>query len=141
MIQRPQSLYLLLAAVSLFALLLLDLPFNSPAAIAFGWFTPAVLIGAVLVAVATLAVIFAYGNREQQLRFVMILQVAAIVFLLVYFGGLYFAGDLHFQRGGLTDTGKIVAIFLPVAAYVFLFLARRGVMSDIALVKSMDRLR
>lgn len=140
MIQRIQSLYLLLAALCFFVLLMLDLPYGSPAA-ADAWFTPFVMIGAVLLGLASLGSILLYKNREQQLRVINGVQLAAVAFLIVFFGGLYFAGDLHFQRGGATDAEKVVSLFLPILGYVMLFLARRGVAADIALVRSMDRLR
>jgi hypothetical protein len=39
------------------------------------------------------------------------------------------------------SAGKVVAMSLPVVAYIMLFLARRGITADIKLVRSMDRLR
>ena len=140
MIQRIQSLYLLLAAICFFVLLMLDLPYGSPAA-AYGWFTPVVMVGAVLLGLASIGAIFLYKQRERQLRVINGVQLVAVLYLFILFGALYFAGDLHFQRGGMTDAGKIVSLFLPILAYALLYLARRGVAGDISLVRSMDRLR
>ena len=39
------------------------------------------------------------------------------------------------------DVNIYLTLLLPIVAYVFLRLARRGVEKDIALVRSMDRLR
>lgn len=141
MVQRLQSLYLLLAAVSLLLLLFFDLAWTSPAAAAYAWFTPVVLIFAGLLAVAALVTIFLYGDRVRQKRIVELLQYGTLLFMVVLFGGMYAAGDLHFLRDGEVSTGKIVSMLAPVFAYLLLFLARRGIVHDINLVRSMDRLR
>lgn len=141
MIQRTQSLYLLLGAIALFALLLFDLAWTSPAAADFDWFTPVVLTIAGVLGVAAVGTIFLYGNRPRQKSAVVAIQYATIVFMLVLYGSMYMAGDLHFMRNGETDTGKVVAMAMPVLGYILFFLARRGIVRDIELVRSMDRLR
>jgi hypothetical protein len=42
---------------------------------------------------------------------------------------------------GPASTSVYLTLLMPIVAYVFLRLARRGVEKDIALVRSMDRLR
>jgi hypothetical protein len=39
------------------------------------------------------------------------------------------------------DWGKAAMLAMPILAYVFFLLARRGIDHDIELVESMDRLR
>ena len=141
MIQRIQSVYLALAAVLMLSLLFFDLPWTSPAAADFGWFTPVLLALPVILAVGIVATIFLYGNRQRQKRYVEILQYAVVAFMVLLYGAMYAAGDLHFARDGATSAGKVAAMIIPVLAYVLLFLARQGISRDIALVRSMDRLR
>jgi hypothetical protein len=141
MIQRIQSLYLLVGAVSMFALFFLDLAWESPAASSYGWFTPVILTSAALIGLAAIGSIFAYADRPRQKSIVTGLQFATVFFLFVYMGAIYMVGDLHFDRAGETSAGKIVALLLPIFTYVMFFLARRGIISDIKLVRSMDRLR
>src|SRR5690625_6972935 len=102
MIQRIQSLYLLLAALCFFVLLMLDLPYGSPAA-ADAWFTPFVMIGAVLLGLASLGSILLYKNREQQLRVINGVQLAAVAYLVVFLGRLYIAGDIQLLSRGTYD--------------------------------------
>lgn len=141
MIQRIQSLYLLLGAMALLALLLFDLAWTSPAAEYFAWFTPSILLLAAIVGLGAIGAIFLYSDRRRQKRAVVGIQYATIIFMLILFGSMYFAGDLHFMRGGETAPGKIVAMAMPLVGYIFFFLARRGIVKDIELVRSMDRLR
>ena len=116
MIQRIQTVFLVLGAVALAALLLFDVVWTS-AATAQGWFTPAV-IGIDGLAIATaLGAIFLYKNRPKQRRVIVVAQVLTTVLLLVFCVGLYLANALYVRT------------------------ARRGVEKDINLVQSMDRLR
>lgn len=141
MIQRIQTVYLLLGAIALLSLLFFDLAWTSPAAESYPWFTPVVLVITGLIAVGTIVTVFLYGNRPRQKRTVEMLQYATLAFMLLLYGVMYMAGDLHFMREGETNAGKIMAMAAPVLGYIFLFLARRGISHDIALVRSMDRLR
>ncbi len=141
MLQRIQSVYLGLAAIVLLSLLFFDLAWTSPATAEFGWFTPVVLVFAAVIAIGAVIAIFLYGDRARQKRVVVALQYATLAFMLLLYGTMYVAGDLHFMREGQTEAGKIAAMAAPVVTYVFLMLARRGIARDIALVRSMDRLR
>jgi uncharacterized membrane protein len=141
MIQRPQSLYLLIGAVAFLALFFFDLAWESPAANSYTWFTPVVLMMAGVLGLGAIGTIFLYGDRKRQRSIVVGLQVATIAFLLLFLGGIYLVGDLHFARDGVTAAGKVIAMLLPILAYAMFFMARRGITKDIALVRSMDRLR
>jgi uncharacterized membrane protein len=141
MIQRPQSLFLLLGAVALVALFFLDIVWRGPTADSYDWFTPAILILAGIIGLGAIGTIFLYQDRQRQKRIVVWLQFATVFFLFVFYGSLYMMGDLHFMRDGATDTGKVIALALPIFAYVMFFMARRGIIHDIKLVRSMDRLR
>ena len=152
MIQRIQTLYLLLAAAMMSLTLFLPL-----ATIVYGGNelilkaftlnglegvegTLPVYLGAFL-AVTTallLVIIFIYKKRLVQIR----LCVSAIVLLLgsATLIGLYcyrlcdiLAGDLVFTLG--------IASLMPVVAIIPVILAIRGIARDEALVRSLDRIR
>ncbi|MEM1095106.1 MAG: DUF4293 domain-containing protein [Bacteroidota bacterium] len=138
MIQRPQSVYLFLGALLVGALGFFEVLWTSAASQMLGWFNPAVLGAGTLVIVIAIAAIFLYRDRKRQLKIVVALQGVLILFLLAMIGGLYMGGTLDQVAGNVP---LIVALALPVLAYVMFWLARKGIEKDIALVRSMDRLR
>lgn len=141
MIQRIQTVYLLLGALLLSGMGLFDTPWSSPAAAQYGWFVP-VLIGLLGVTVATaVGAIFLYDRRKMQRQVVVWAQVLTLCVAGVLYGGLYMARALSFTgiTGILWD--KSIVLVLPILAYGFFLLARRGIESDIELVESMDRIR
>lgn len=141
MIQRIQTVYLLLGALALAALGLFELPWASRAAAAHGWFVPS-LIGLIVVTAGTgLGAIFLYENRKTQRSVVVGVQIGTVLLAGVLYGGLYLTSELTFGGVRGTDWGRVVALAMPIVAYLFFFLARRGIDHDIELVKSMDRLR
>lgn len=141
MIQRIQSLYLFLGALSLIVLLFFRGSWQGQAAASFGWFTPAVIGLSILAAVGALGAIFLYENRQRQRSVVVGIQMLTVLLALVLYGGLFLAGGLDVQTEQGVDVGRVVGLLLPVIAYLFFFLARRGITKDIKLVRSMDRLR
>lgn len=141
MIQRIQSVYLLLGAIALVADVFLDSLWQSRAAVAYVWFEPA-FVGLSLIAAAIASVaIFLYKDRKRQRRVVVGVQMGVVLALLVLYGGLYLSGGLNVRTGGALDINKLIMLGLPVVAYLLFFLARRGIEHDIELVESMDRLR
>lgn len=141
MIQRIQTVYLALGAIALGALLFFGVVWQSAAATAQGWFTPAVVVIDGLAVVVALGAIFLYKNRPKQRQVIVIAQVLTTVLLLVFCGGLYLAGALYVRTAEGVDVGMLAALLLPIVAYVLFLLARRSVEKDIELVRSMDRLR
>lgn len=141
MIQRKQSLFLLLGALSLSAIFLLDAAFDPHAAASLAWYVPSlVATGAATVIVAVVA-IFLYGNRSLQQKVVVGVQVLDLVFLALLVGGMLLTDTFGFSAGAPNGVGRILVLLLPIIAYVWFYLARRGIQADIALVRSMDRLR
>lgn len=141
MIQRIQTVYLFLGALALVALGLFDLPWSSAAASTYAWFVPS-LIGLILVTAGTaLGAIFLYENRPTQRTVVVGVQIGTIVLAGVLYGGLYLTAELTFTSGGSLDWGRTLPLALPIVAYALFLLARRGIVHDIELVESMDRLR
>lgn len=139
MIQRIQSLYLLVGAIALLALVFMDWPWAVLRAEVVFFGGGLVLAG--VTAVVALLAVFLYRNRALQRKVVLGAQVLTIGLLLLIVGGLYVLGQLQFTTAGEPYWPAILGILLPVGAYVFFFLARRGVEADINLIKSMDRLR
>jgi hypothetical protein len=141
MIQRIQTIWLLLAAAAAF--LTLKFSFYSGnfladgAAKSFQYLTARsnilLTILSAGVGLAALISIFLYKNRKQQSRIVLIALLVSIVNLVLFFveSRKYVAGE------GNYDLTAAIAFAVPV----FLILAMRGIRKDDKLVKSLDRLR
>ena len=134
MIQRLQSLWLLLAAISTF--LTYNFPFYSGTT-ATGYeklnaqFNTPVLLLTALSGVGCIIIIFLYKQRKLQFR----LTIAA--FLLAVLNIIY-----YFKLSGQFTNGNIslTAVFYFILP-VLIFLAARGIWKDARLVKNLDRLR
>jgi len=139
MIQRIQSLYLLVATV--LQSLLFALPFATTDKTSEGPFIDGdldlydnvILLSLVLVAcVFSLGCIFLFNNRKLQMN----ISLGVIVLSVILTGlAAYFA----FGTGVKASFG--IGLFIPLIAIVFCFLAYRGIKSDDELVKSSNRLR
>jgi len=141
MIQRIQSLYLALGALALGALFFFDSIWGSRAAVEQAWFAPsltALCAAAIAVAVGS---IFLYRARQRQRTVVIGAQLITILLLVALYGGLSMSGGLNVRQAGGFDISKIVALCLPVVAYLFFYLARRGIDRDIKKVEDMERFR
>lgn len=141
MIQRVQTVYLLIAAVLLLVFLGFVDVWLALAGDAFGWVGAAVYgLGGVTTLVA-LGAIFLYKQRARQERMIAAAQwldLALFAVLAGVVGVLAFTTDAD-----LTVAGALgyTVMLMPVVAYVALRMARLGVRKDIDLVRSMDRLR
>lgn len=142
MIQRIQSVYLVLGMLTLAALLFFDSIWGGRAAEIYSWYAPTILIMAALAILVAVVALFSYKDRPKQRSLVLLTQVLTLVLAVVLFGGLYFSDALVLNTtdGGL-DLGLLMGMLLPLVAYFLFLLARRAVTNDIKLVKSMDRLR
>lgn len=120
MIQRKQTIYLLLAFV---ALLLCGL-FDQTIIFLCGW--------ACGLSLVTLADVFLYKNRKRQNLLCLVLMVLAVAYYVVL------AVVNHRQGGQLTLTWPMA---LPAVAIVLLFMAHKGIVHDEKLVRSLDRIR
>jgi hypothetical protein len=88
-----------------------------------------------------LGAIFLYDRRKTQRTVVYGVQLLSLAFAGVLYGGLYGAGTLTFTDPAGVLWGRSVVLLLPIVAYIFFRLARRGIQNDIELVESMDRIR
>ena len=137
MIQRIQSIWLLLAAICVF----LTLKFSTyvgtnkdliPSSFLNGIATLPLIFVTFAIGILTLLTIFLYKNRKLQLRLTLlaVLMEAGLIFLY------YKEIQTYIGKG----TFSITAI-LHAAVVVFLTLAARGIISDNTLVKDSNRLR
>lgn len=139
MIQRMQSLWLLLAAI--FGVLTFKLPFYSGSKIINDVKEPDVRLNAgsqILILILTALVIllcfialFLYKNRKKQFTLTIINSILSIVLIT-----LYFLQVTNFETGIIS-----LSCLFTFAIPVFLFLAARGIWKDEKLIKSLDRLR
>jgi len=152
MIQRIQSLWLFLAAVALFAVIVLPvgkfvMPHGLYECTAFkmtqaGDVLPLNLpirfigIGSILAGFFSLLALLHFKKRDRQMRWVWVaiffktVLTLGIIGLFVYFK--YFLNSW---------VGYGPAILMPIFGLLFDFLAIRGIKKDDALVKSLDRIR
>ena len=142
MIQRIQSIWLLLASAAAF--LTLQFSFYGGNRIIAATNTKVyesltarsnimITILAAGVGLAALICIFLYKNRRQQFRIALVALLASIVNII-----LFFLESKKFVAGeGNYDLTAALAFAVPI----FLILALRGIKKDEKLVKSLDRLR
>lgn len=143
MIQRIQSLFLLLASLFFFGEF--AFPFFKSSATKTGFFTdsvytiqdhPALLGITIAGGILCLLTIFLFNNRPLQQKLVylgLILGIALIGVAIIL--GMSDTPDLF------SAASVFVGSFLPVGAIIMLTLSLRGIGKDEKLVKSMDRLR
>lgn len=141
MIQRIQSVYLLLASLAFGSQYLFRDIWTGPAATDVSWFLPVTMALFAAAAAGSFVVIFMYANRARQRRFILGLQAFAVVTIIVLLYGLWSAGDLPGISAQPVGVFDVIALLMPFVAYAMLYMARRNVEKDIELVESMDRLR
>ncbi len=147
MIQRIQSIFLLLASACSFALF--GLPFatvKEQVADSALFATDTVynlndstaLLGIYVVAgLLALVAIFLFKNRKQQ---VVVARIAAVVNLIgIVLAIVMFIQDSVMESTVTPDDG--LGLYTPIIGFVLNLLAIRAIQKDDKLVKSMDRLR
>ena len=145
MIQRIQSLYLLLSAIISAALIYMPLFLLPPKAmeaqsgVANMYYINSnsfLLILNFAIGALSLITIFFYKNRKLQIRSCRLGLM--LIFLMIAL--LFYSSDT--LSGGLD--GKVTfkaGVYFPLIQIVFMFLAQRGIKKDDELVRSADRLR
>lgn len=141
MIQRKQTIFLVLAVVALLAEFFLDGIWAGPAAESMAWFTPVTTALFGVAIIGAIATIFLYRDRARQRRFVVFLQITTVLGVLALFGGYFVADTLPVINTSALVTSEWFSLLLPIVAYVFFFMARRGIEKDVELIRSVDRLR
>ncbi len=146
MLQRIQSIFLLLASASGFGLF--GLPFAStPETVQSSTLfadsiyniqdNPMLLLFFTLAGILTFAAIFLFKNRKLQIKlsqFGIISNILGIVVAVVFF----IQDSKTFQTAKIDDS---IGLFLPVLFLIFAFLAIKFIKKDLKIVSSMDRLR
>jgi len=155
MIQRIQTLYLLLAAIAAsimfffplavfygnhnFELYIYQLNFFDPnPSLNVGEYFLLPLLGVVvLIIFLSLLSVFNFKSRKRQMMLIKVDMALTLILLAGYFFG--YIGILEDHVGAPPEYK--FASFMPVLVFLFLFLANRGVQKDEKLIRSMDRLR
>jgi hypothetical protein len=140
MIQRLQSLWLLIASALAFATLRISF-FSGNILVEnvkqFQRFTAMsnifLMILTVVVAIGSLITLFLYKNRKLQIKITTALLVLSILDLVLYY--------LQTKNFVPTDWSFDLTAVLALAIPFFLILAIRGISKDEKLIRSVDRLR
>ena len=139
MIQRIQSIWLLLAAAACFLTLRLSFYsgnvvqedqtrlFTSLTAMSNIW----LMILTFFLGTGILVIIFLFRDRKLQMKLTIVAILLAVVNIVLFFGELK-----KFAEGSF-DLASPIVFIVPV----FLILAARGIYKDQKLIKSLDRLR
>lgn len=141
MIQRIQTLWLLVVAIAAFATYTLTLYIGKAADGTQKVFQLAddFLLVIIIIALGILAMIclFLFKNRKLQFK----LSVFGIIFSIGFIFLEYFRVE-GFKKDNLIQTGTYqIGALLPILMVIFFFLAARGIYKDERLIKSMNRLR
>lgn len=145
MIQRIQSLYLLLAAACLVLFVLVASVWIGGVSAEFAWLGPVAYGLGLVTALAALVSVFLYRDRKRQRSVIVATMWLDLLLVAAVLGGLLASTGMIEESGAAVPAigpyGRYLVGLLPVAAYLFLRLARAGVHKDIQTVRSMDRLR
>lgn len=145
MLQRIQSIFLLLTGGAFFSLFAVEFASSNKAA--EGIFADQlynVMDNPILIAMTAIGgalaiiTIFLFKNRPLQLRLGYLLIVLSILLPLVAALIMYNEGSLNAPNVDINDG---LGIYLPIVALITTILATRFISKDNKLVKSMDRLR
>lgn len=146
MIQRIQTVYLVLAAACGFGALALPLATTGKAIESSELFSdaaftvqdnPGLLALFAIAGVLAVVAVFLYKNRPVQMkvtRFALIADIVGLVLTVILFWR-----DLN--NVGAEEIGDGTGAYLPLAFILFAILALRGIRKDENLVRSADRLR
>jgi len=138
MIQRIQTLWLLLTAACAF--ISLKLPFytgnvmeNQSSVFKSLTASSSLLINIITVIIGVFAIvfIFLFKNRKRQLWLTFLLFLLTILQIVL----------LYFQTSSFVQGTWAISILIYIAMPILLILAMRGIYKDEQLVKSVDRLR
>ncbi len=145
MIQRKQSIWLLLVALLNAGVFYFDLyhmhtmvnGVDTLGQLRVADHYPSLII-AVVITLLPLVTIFMYGNRKQQMRMIAYSLVAESAFITLVLTRVTRLEKLPVPP---SSGSYWIGAVLPIVAVIFLIMAMLGVRKDDKLVKSMDRLR
>lgn len=139
MIQRIQTIYLLLAAIAMMTVLAIPIAYSmqdtgTMVDLYISENLPAMIL-AFISAFASLVAIILFKNRKLQIR----IALVAMAFSMFALAAICFF-DFFNKEISITSV-NYVALFMPVFSVIFNGLGLRGIQADEKLVRSMDRLR
>ena len=137
MIQRIQTIWLLLAAVCVFLTLRFSTYFGTnkdliPSSFLNGLDTLPLIFATLATGIVALVSIFLYKNRKQQLRFTLLGIVLQLVLMFLYYREI----QTYVGKGNFS-----ISAVLHAAVLLFFILAAQGIRSDDKLIKDSNRLR
>ncbi|HMV15265.1 MAG TPA: DUF4293 domain-containing protein [Chitinophagales bacterium] len=138
MIQRIQTIYLLLVSIACIAFIFIPFGIATSAegiaeTVAAKQVIP-IMATSIVIAIISLISIFMFSNRKKQMKVVLI----NIILSLVLIGILIFGITQHI---GIANYSFKIGSILPIFILLFNMLAYGSIKSDEQLVRSMDRLR
>ncbi len=156
MIQRIQTIYLLLAAImallafffpvawfygdanviQLFAYSAVDHVKDNAPLMQQAGFIPSLIIAVLLVLLPVL-IIFLYKKMQMQLKWLNLVILLAVIQVALHF--FYYVPA--FSKASGAEASYSFGVFVPLLVIVFLLLARMGIRKDIRLLRSVDRIR
>ncbi len=143
MIQRKQTLYLLIAATLTGTTYFFELWSATAKDVVFSLKPANDIVCLIAMAAATLlsfSTIFYFKNRKKQINFgfiSLLIDMAFIVICLLKISSL----KNNAIAAGATDAAYKLTVLLPMAALIFIVLAIFAIKKDEKLVQSLDRLR
>lgn len=141
MIQRIQTIWLLLAAIAGFLITRVPLYQGALAgqAIKRYFATESLLLFAVAIiaALSALIAVFLFKNRSAQIKLTIFGILASVTFIALE----VWQADNFATSNGILKLSYLWGALLPVAMIFFFILAAIGIRKDNKLVKSLDRLR
>jgi hypothetical protein len=136
MIQRIQTIYLLLATLVSAGLIFLFPLYGDLQGTAV-WAEDKILYIALFVASAVLSLLIIFLFKKRQLQFV--LGRLNIILNFILLGVLIYQSQII--SGGAAAPEKDIGMLIPVISIVFIAMANKAIKRDEDLVKSVDRLR
>lgn len=155
MIQRIQSVYLLIvSALAIAATILPLLYFSTTPGELFDLYASGLreadgaqlqgsiymLILSIATSILPLAIIFLFKNRMLQVRLCAI-ECVLLLGNYVMIGAYFFLSCRAFSEVGVVAKGFHPAVFAPLAALVLTLFAGKAILNDELLVRSVDRIR
>jgi hypothetical protein len=141
MIQRIQSIWLLIVAITAFATYTLTLYTGKLAdgSLRTLMLADRLLLAILIVLIGSLAIvcIFLFKKRKLQFR----LSVLGVIFSLAFLFVEYLMVEDFKKTNNILSGSYQPGALLPVIMIIFFILAARGIYKDEKLVKSVDRLR
>lgn len=156
MIQRIQSLYLLLAIAALACMFFFPMAFfyGEQANLAFyachidffdpnptielhKYFILPFLSVAMFIIILLITSLFSYKNRKRQLS----LNRISIFLNLALIAGFFFGYVYYLEKATAAVADYQLASIFPLIVFIFILLANRGISKDEKLIRSMNRLR